>query len=166
MPLKIGLIQMRCEKAAFEENLERFSHYLNEATSRNIDIVGFPEMSISGYADPTRQHEAILRLDGPEIARILETTRNHSATVLAGLIEENPGQKPFITQIAVRPALLGVGPNSKPETVPEDLNKNAALPPNKNTPSAYNPAPRTTVQNLLPEHQNKPRPDGTIAGPV
>lgn len=102
MTLKIGLIQMRCEKAAFEENLERFSHYLEEATARDIDIVSFPEISISGYADPTRQHEAILRLDGPEIARLLETTRDHSATVLTGLIEENPGQKPFITQIAVR----------------------------------------------------------------
>jgi predicted amidohydrolase len=62
-----------------------------------VDVIGFPEMSITGYADPTKQPEAIIRLDGPEVVQVLEITRGLSLTVLVGLIEENPGAKPFIT---------------------------------------------------------------------
>jgi predicted amidohydrolase len=56
---------MRCEKAAVRENLVSISRYLAEATVRDIDIVCFPEMSITGYADPNRYPQAVLRLDGP-----------------------------------------------------------------------------------------------------
>jgi predicted amidohydrolase len=106
--LKIGLIQMRCEKAAIAQNLAQTAHCITEAAARGVDIVAFPEMSITGYADPTRYPEAVIRLDGPEVARVMEMTRGHSCTVLAGLIEENPDSKPFITQVIVRDGeLLG-----------------------------------------------------------
>lgn len=106
--VRVGLIQMRCEKGAIAENLASLSRYLAEAAMRNVDIIGFPEMSITGYADPTRYPEAIVRLDGPEVAQVLEMTRGQSITVLAGLIEENPEGKPFITQIVARDGeLLG-----------------------------------------------------------
>jgi len=88
--LKVGLIQMRCEKDATAENLESTSRYLAEAVARDGDIVGFPEMSITGYADPTRYPEAILHLDGPEVAQVVEMTRGQPVTLLAGLIEANP----------------------------------------------------------------------------
>jgi predicted amidohydrolase len=100
--LKIGLIQMCCEKAAMADNLANIARYLQEADARHVDIIGFPEMNITGYADPTKYPESIIRLDGPEIARVLEMTKGKSVTVLAGLIEENPTGKPFITQIVVR----------------------------------------------------------------
>jgi predicted amidohydrolase len=107
--LRIALIQMSCEKAAIAENLERTARYIAEAAAHGVDVVGFPEMSITGYADPTRQPEAIIRLDGPEVAQVVEMTRGLPLTVLAGLIEENPGNKPFITQVVIRDGeLLGL----------------------------------------------------------
>jgi predicted amidohydrolase len=91
--IKIGLIQMRCEKGAMVENLDRLSRYFYEAVAQDLDVIGFPEMSITGYVDPTRYPGAILALDGPQVAQVLET---------------NPQGKPFITQIAVRDGeLLG-----------------------------------------------------------
>jgi predicted amidohydrolase len=100
--IRVGLIQMRCEKAAITQNLASKARYLQEAAQRNIDIIGFPEMSLTGYADPTRFPEAIIRLDGPEVEQLLQVTREFPGTVLAGIIEANPGDKPFITQIAAR----------------------------------------------------------------
>jgi predicted amidohydrolase len=97
--IRIGLIQMRCEKAAMAENLARMEHYYRQAVERGVDIVGFPEMNISGYADPTRYADAILHLDGPEVAQVLDVTRGQPAFLLGGLIEANPQGKPFITQI-------------------------------------------------------------------
>ena len=107
--LTIGLIQMFCEKAAIAENLERTKHYIAEAVAHGVDVIGFPEASITGYVNPVWYPESVLRLDGPEVAQVIEMTRGHSTTVLAGLVEENPDGKPFITQIVARDGeLLGV----------------------------------------------------------
>lgn len=97
---------MLCEKGAIAENLDRISHYLAEAKERKINIVGFPEMSITGYADPSRYPQAVIRLDGPEVRHFLDLTKGNPATVLAGLIEANPEGKPFITHIAARDGQL------------------------------------------------------------
>lgn len=97
---------MRCEKAAIDQNLADIAGYLEEAARRDIDIVGFPEMSLTGYADPTRSPEAILNLDGPEVRRMLQVTRPFPGTVLIGIIETNPDGKPFITQLVVRRGVL------------------------------------------------------------
>jgi predicted amidohydrolase len=106
--LKIGLIQMHCEKAAIDRNLAAISAYLAEAAARGVEIIGFPEMSLTGYADPNKFPEAVLDLAGPEVARLLDVTRNVPVTVLAGLIEGRAGRKPYITQIVAREGeLLG-----------------------------------------------------------
>jgi predicted amidohydrolase len=93
--LRIALIQMHCEKTATAQNLAATAHYYRDAVHRGADIVAFPEMNITGYADPTRYPAAILRLDGPKVARVLDITRGQPAALLAGLIEANPHGKPF-----------------------------------------------------------------------
>jgi predicted amidohydrolase len=106
--VRIGLVQMLCEKGAMAENLKRAEHHLKEAISHDVDILCFPEMSITGYADPIKNPYAKISLDGPEVSQLLEMTRGNSTTVLAGLIEDNHKNKPFITQIVVRDGeLLG-----------------------------------------------------------
>lgn len=104
--IRIALVQMQCEKGALAQNLERISLSLVEAAARGVDIVGLPEMSLMGYADPTRYPEAANRLDGPEVAALLRLTEPYPFTVLAGIIEENPIGKPFITQLVARQGLL------------------------------------------------------------
>lgn len=99
---RIGLIQMCCEKGAIEQNLETMSYYLEEATAHDVEFIGFPEMSLTGYADPTQYPKAVISLDGPEVGQLLKLTERCPATVMAGLIEANPSGKPFITQIVVR----------------------------------------------------------------
>ncbi|HEY7346674.1 MAG TPA: nitrilase-related carbon-nitrogen hydrolase [Ktedonobacterales bacterium] len=100
--MNIALVQMRCEKGAIDANLVAIQTYLQEAARRNVEIICFPEMSITGYIDPTRQPEAIVRLDGPEVARFVAMTRETQITALAGLVEANPNGKPFITQVVAR----------------------------------------------------------------
>lgn len=100
--LRIAIIQQRCEKAAFAQNLAGVCTVLEEAAAREVDIAAFPEMNLTGYADPTRYSGAVLRLNGPEMAEFLRRTAFFPGMVLAGLIEENPGRKPFITQVAAR----------------------------------------------------------------
>jgi predicted amidohydrolase len=96
--LKMGLIQLRCEKLVVEANLAEVARSIAEAADRGVEIVGFPEMTIAGYADPIKQSAAILRLDGPEVDRCLQFTSGRSITALIGMIEESPTGKPSITQ--------------------------------------------------------------------
>jgi predicted amidohydrolase len=104
--LRIALIQQFCEKAAIQQNLESISSYLDEAASRQVDIIGFPEMNITGYADPTLYPQAVIGMHGPEMDEFLGRTRIFPGLVLAGLIEENPLGKPFITQVVARQGKL------------------------------------------------------------
>jgi predicted amidohydrolase len=104
--IRLGLVQMRCEKGAIDQNLERIAEYVRDAREQGVDILVFPEMSITGYIDPTRRPEAVITLDGPEVARFLALTAGTDMTVIAGLVERNPAGKPFITQIVARAGRL------------------------------------------------------------
>ena len=44
--LRIGLVQMRCEKGAVAENLETTARHIVEASMRGVEVLGFPEASI------------------------------------------------------------------------------------------------------------------------
>lgn len=116
--ITIGLVQMRCEKGAIDENLASIRASLQAGMSKGVDIMCFPEMSITGYANPLRYPETVLRLDGPEVARFVAMTKDIPITAIAGLIEENPQGKPFITQIiAHEGTILGV---YRKQTIAED----------------------------------------------
>ena len=97
--MKLGLVQMRCEKGAIEENLASTRAYLEEGMKQDVDIMCFPEMSITGYVNPLRNTEVILHLGGPEVTRFVNMTNDMHITAIAGIIEGNPHGKPFITQI-------------------------------------------------------------------
>lgn len=98
--LRIGLVQMHCEKGRVETNLAAMAAYIEEAAARGVDIVCFPEMSITGYVDPSR--DLVLDRTAPPIARFVAFTKSFPVTAIAGFAEANPGGKPFITQVAAR----------------------------------------------------------------
>ena len=118
MPLTIGLAQMRCEKGAIAANLAAIQRTLKASADHGVDILCFPEASITGYNDPTHYPDALLSLDGAEVARFVALTNETSITVLAGLLETNPAGKPYITQIVARAGkLLGF---YRKRTIPAD----------------------------------------------
>jgi predicted amidohydrolase len=63
-------------------------------------------MSITGYIDPTKRPEAMLKLDSEEVRQVIELTSGNQLTLMAGLVEANPSGKPFITQIVAREGKL------------------------------------------------------------
>jgi len=109
MQLRIALAQMLCEKGALDANLEATVRIIREAADRGVDIVGFPEASLTGYVDPSRYPEALLRLDGDIIIRLLAATRDIETTALVGIVELRPAELPYVTQLVIRNGeLLGI----------------------------------------------------------
>lgn len=116
--ITIGLVQMRCEKGALNENLAFIQASLQTGCNKGVDILCFPELSLTGSINPRQSPEAVLRLDGPEVARLATITADLPITALVGLAEANPCGKPFITQIvAHRGQIVGV---YRKQTIPED----------------------------------------------
>lgn len=116
--LQIGLVQMLCPKGAIDENLDVIEQHLREAEERGVDILCFPEMSITGYIDPGRWPGAVLSLDSSAVRRFVSMTAGRAITMLGGLVETNPHGKPFITQIAAREGKLTAV--YRKTTIPED----------------------------------------------
>ncbi|MDQ7797396.1 MAG: carbon-nitrogen hydrolase family protein [Candidatus Edwardsbacteria bacterium] len=96
--LSLALIQMRCEKAAIDENIKEMRRYLGQAKDAKADIVCFPEMNITGYIDPRQHREAVISRDHPAIKEINGLSREYHTTIIAGFVEQNNADKPFITQ--------------------------------------------------------------------
>lgn len=102
MKLRIALIQMFCEKNAIQQNIDRTITYIQQAIDKNIDIICFPEMNITGYSDPIKYEKMKITIDGPEIKQILDFSINKEIRIIIGFIEYNDDKKPFITQIIVQ----------------------------------------------------------------
>lgn len=111
---------MHCEKGAIADNLRQMQQEVNAAIERDLDFLCFPEMNITGYIDPTRQPEAILSLDSPEIEQVVALTQGNQLTLIAGLVEGNPAGKPFITQIVAQRGQL-VGCYRKINVAPDEV---------------------------------------------
>ena len=107
--MRIALVQMRCEKGDTIGNLERIGHEIVAASERRVEIVAFPEMSITGYIDPSLWPEAVLDLDSDPVRKFIAMTDLRFVTAVAGIVERNPNGKPFITQIVANSGqLIGV----------------------------------------------------------
>ncbi len=108
--MKVALVQMHCEKGQVSRNLARTVEYIDRASSAGADVICFPEMSVTGYVEPRKQPEAVLSWDDPQLAPLFGSSSKHSQmTVIAGIAERNPGNKPFISQGIIRSGeLLGV----------------------------------------------------------
>jgi predicted amidohydrolase len=97
---------MRCAKGDIAGNLARMRERVDEARARGVEIVCFPEMSITGYLDPARWPAAVVDLDGPEVAAFVALTAGTGLTAIGGVVERNPTGKPFITQIVAQDGRL------------------------------------------------------------
>src|SRR6266508_457020 len=102
MTLRICLVQMLCPKGDIDGNLRVIERQIREAAARGVDLLCFPEMSITGYIDPNRWPDAVLTLEGAAIGRFLALTDGREIAVSAGLVERSPASKPFITQVVAR----------------------------------------------------------------
>ena len=107
--LRIAAVCMKSLAGAIDANLDRMESFVREASERGVDIICFPELSITGYIvkDPANS------LSGPPseeiIERVARMAQEKGLLVIAGMIEIEDGEKPFISQVvAGRDGLLAL----------------------------------------------------------
>ncbi len=107
--LRIAAVCMRSEPGNIRRNLERSEFYVSEASRMGADLVCFPEFSITGYilGNPAGLYDN-LSLE-TVLHRIGDMARVERLVVVAGIIEWDGHQAPYISQIVASPdGLLGL----------------------------------------------------------
>ncbi len=101
--IRIAAIACRAPVGHIEENLQRVVQWVRQARSAGADLVCFPEMNISGYANSTAMASAAQPVPGPSTRVVSNLARETGMIILAGTAEENPHGKPFASHCVFWP---------------------------------------------------------------
>lgn len=99
---KIGLVQMDSLLGDVEGNLEKIELFLKDAHKNEVDIICFPEASITGYSKTARPVTILEKSDLFDLFK--NWSREYSMIILAGFIEENPNGMPYIAHLIADPS--------------------------------------------------------------
>jgi predicted amidohydrolase len=86
---KVAAAQIGAELGQVEANLARVIAMVRKAGDEGVQLAVFPETILNGYLfnDAESVRQSALMLDGPEIAKIIDTCREVGILAVVGLIE-------------------------------------------------------------------------------
>lgn len=84
--LKIGIAQMHPQLGDVPANVDKLSGFVEQAVSREVDLLVTPELALTGYPVGSWFSSASLCADSPEFLRLKELSRH--VPMIVGLIEE------------------------------------------------------------------------------
>ncbi len=85
--LHVGMAQVDCELYDVLANMAKATELI-EAHRGDLDLLIFPELSLTGYSVGEKFHSVALRLDNPDLKRVMIAAKE--ITVGVGVIEETP----------------------------------------------------------------------------
>ncbi len=85
--MKVGVYQTNPHLLELGKNLKDTIAKIESARDGGIDLVVFPELSLTGYFVGSQYHKVALRMDSPEIKKLARATKGTAAIV--GFIEES-----------------------------------------------------------------------------
>src|ERR1043166_9653367 len=84
--LTVGLAQIDCRLGDVAGNVERHLEWIEKARGQGVDLLVFPELSLTGYRLLHLTSRGSLRTDSPELMRLAEAAGPMS--VVLGFVEE------------------------------------------------------------------------------
>jgi predicted amidohydrolase len=93
------LAAIRCEKGDVPGNLSSHLRLMADAATAGCQLAMFPEMSLTGSADPAVSPERLISLAHPAIARLARASGETGVGACFGIAERAPDGQPYITQV-------------------------------------------------------------------
>lgn len=85
--MKVGLAQIDCKLGDVKANLEKLRGFISEAKKKKVDLLIFPELSLTGYSLKSLIPEVAIRVDDPLIDKLRKESKEISLVV--GFVEES-----------------------------------------------------------------------------
>ena len=104
--LRIAAVQMKCQVADVDGNLESIRRITAAAAQQDVKIVCFPELCVCGYNAGDLSTPQPERLDGSSVAALNAIAREHDIMLLAGLLELDRSGIIYNTQVVCGPSGL------------------------------------------------------------
>ncbi|MEI6529944.1 MAG: nitrilase-related carbon-nitrogen hydrolase [bacterium] len=89
MPFKVGLAQIDCRLGDVNYNLQKYLQYLELAKAQKVDLLIFPELSLTGYYLQDAVWDVALNLQDPPIRTLLRISQEIS--FVASFVERREG---------------------------------------------------------------------------
>jgi predicted amidohydrolase len=93
------LAAIRCEKGALGPNLDRHVRLLAHAAASKCDLALFPEMSLTGSADPATHPDRLVTIDDPAVHQLVRASQEAGVAACFGIAERAAGGQAHITQV-------------------------------------------------------------------
>jgi len=96
--LVVALVQMESVVGKIDTNLSKIKKYIDDATFHKVDIICFPELSITGYS-PKISPEFAEIIPGYSSKILSQWAKEKQITILSGICEKNHNLNPYITHV-------------------------------------------------------------------
>ena len=86
-----------------DKNIELTRHHVTRVKQLypEVQVILFPEISLAGFIVDPSNADVAEPLDGPAVQSVQDIARQHNVALICGIVEENPGNKPFNTQFVI-----------------------------------------------------------------
>ena len=104
--IRIAVVQMTSRVGAPSQNIDRMEEFLGDAAERQVDIVCFPELCVSGYQTRKAGGDFLPEpepISGPSTERLADLAAQYGVTFLAGLMETDVSGIVYNTQLVFEP---------------------------------------------------------------
>ncbi|MCJ8332072.1 MAG: nitrilase [Lentisphaeria bacterium] len=101
--IRIAVVQMCSVVGDTKGNLASIERYVREACARDVDILCFPELSISGYNAGDTSNPVPESLVGESTSQLAELGRETGLTFFAGILERSNSGTVYNTQVIFGP---------------------------------------------------------------
>lgn len=101
--IRIGLVQFESRVGETDQNLTRITRWAEDAASKGVSHLCFPEGSLHGYS-PQDALELGDSIDSIRVRRLKECAKDLGMVLLVGMIEQaDTKNKPYLSQLVVFP---------------------------------------------------------------
>jgi predicted amidohydrolase len=100
--LRVTLAAICCRQGDLAANLAAHEQVLRQARAEGCDLAVFPEMSLTGSADPRTHPGRLIPLDSTPVAALAGLAARHEVAAIFGLAEQGEDGLPHITQAYAR----------------------------------------------------------------
>jgi predicted amidohydrolase len=99
--IKVALAQMSCKVGDKGYNIHKMARYIVKARKENVELIIFPELSLTGYTMRDLAYELAESIPGPSTEKIEKLARENDMHVIYGMVEKTAGTGAVLHNTAV-----------------------------------------------------------------